>query len=254
MVERLELRRDGRRLLTYGTTAGCDLMLGSERIEGHTTTFDVELGARVEGGARVLQGLAVPIAGHHNALNSLAAIAVATETGVSDDAIRNGLAVFSGVKRRFQPTGAWNGVTIYDDYGHHPIEIAAVLKAAKAGARGRVIAVVEPHRYTRVRDLFGEFCGCFRNADSVILTPLYSAGEPAIEGIDNEALAEGVKSKGHPSVLAIASERDLVPVLRRHAKPGDIVVCFGAGNSTEWAHALPIWLADEPRRVGGGAA
>ncbi len=251
MIERLDLRRDGRRLLTYGSQAGADLVLKSARVEGHTTTFDVDIGPRVNGGSRTLKGLTVPLAGQHNALNALAAIAVASEAGITDDAIRHGLASFSGVKRRFQPTGTWNGVTIYDDYGHHPIEIAAVLKAARAGTHGRVIAVVEPHRYTRVRDLFGEFCACFRDADSLILTPLYSAGEPAIEGIDHESLAEGVKSTGHTSVLAIPSERDLVRVLRHYAVPGDIVVCFGAGNSTEWAHALPSWLAAEPRRAGG---
>jgi UDP-N-acetylmuramate--alanine ligase len=253
MLERLELRRDGRRLLTYGNSAGADLQLVGARIESHTTVLDVKLGARCKGGARRLEGLVVPLAGHHNALNAMAAIAVAGEAGLTDEAIRTGLAGFSGVKRRFQPTGTWNGVTIYDDYGHHPIEIAAVLKAAKAGTRGRVIAVVEPHRYTRVRDLWAEFSACFRDADSLILTPLYSAGEAAIDGVDNETLAEAVKATGHRAVLAIPSEHDLVPVLRRHAVPGDIVVVFGAGNSTEWAHALPHWLADQPRRAGGMA-
>jgi UDP-N-acetylmuramate--alanine ligase len=253
MVERLDLRRDGRRLLTYGTTAGCDITLKSIRIDGHTTYFDAELGPRVKGGPRALEGLSVPIAGHHNALNALAAIAVATEAGVADEAMRKGLASFSGVKRRFQPTGTWNGVTIYDDYGHHPIEIAAVLMAAKAGARGRVIAVVEPHRYTRVRDLFTEFSACFKDADSVILTPLYSAGEQPIDGIDNQSLADAVIATGHPAVQVVGTPHDLVPLLRKHALPGDIVVCFGAGNSTEWAHALPVWLASEPRRIGGAA-
>jgi UDP-N-acetylmuramate--alanine ligase len=251
MVERLDLRKDGRRLLTYGTAPGADLLLKAMHIEGHTTIFDVEMGPRVKGGARTLQAMRVPIAGLHNALNTLAAIAVASEAGLPDAQIRQGLETFSGVKRRFQPTGTWNGVTVYDDYGHHPIEIAAVLKAAKAGAKGRVIAVVEPHRYTRVRDLFGEFSACFKDADSVILTPLYSAGEQPIDGIDNQTLADSVRSTGHSSVLAVASEHDLVPLLRRHAAPGDIVVCFGAGNSTEWAHALPTWLANEPPRRAG---
>ena len=254
MIERLDLRRDGRRLLAYGTTAGCDLTLKGMRIDGHTTTFDVEMGPRVKGGPRILQGLSVPIAGQHNALNTLAAIAVASEAGITDDGIRKGLASFSGVKRRFQPTGSWNGVTIYDDYGHHPIEIAAVLKAAKAGCKGRVIAVVEPHRYSRVRDLFGDFAACFKDADSVLLTPLYSAGEQPIDGIDNQTLAEAVKSTGHQSVLAVGNEHDVVPILRRHAVAGDIVVCFGAGNSTEWAHALPTWLANEPPRRAGSVA
>ena len=155
MIERLELRRDGRRLLTYGTSPAADLVLKSARVEGAVTFFDADLGARVRGGARDARGLeraACPA--QHNALNALAAIAAASEAGIGDDVIRKAIAGFSGVKRRFQLTGTWNGVAIYDDYGHHPVEIAAVLKAARAGARGRVIAVVEPHRYTRVRDLF----------------------------------------------------------------------------------------------------
>ena len=157
------------------------------------------------------------------------------------------MARFSGVKRRFQLTGTWNGVAIYDDYGHHPVEIAAVLKAARAGARGRVIAVVEPHRYTRVRDLFDEFAACFKDADSVIVTPLYSAGEPPIDGIDHRSLAEAIRATGHKAVAAVDSERDIAPMLQARRRPGDMVVCLGAGNSTEWAHALPDWLAGERR-------
>ena len=208
---------------------------------------------RVRGGARPLRGWSVPLPGQHNALNALAAIAAASEAGIADDAIRAALAGFSGVKRRFQLTGTWNGVAIYDDYGHHPVEIAAVLKAAKAGARGRVIAVVEPHRYTRVRDLFREFAACFKDADSVIVTPLYSAGELPIDGIDHAALAEAIRATGHRRVATVDSEREIASALRRLARPGDMVVCLGAGNSTEWAHALPDWLAGEPLRAGGAA-
>jgi UDP-N-acetylmuramate--alanine ligase len=183
----------------------------------------------------------------------LAAIAAGSEAGIGDDTLRKALAGFSGVKRRFQPTGTWNGVTIYDDYGHHPVEIAAVLKAAKAGARGHVIAVVEPHRYTRVRDLFDEFAACFNDADSVIVTPLYSAGELPIDGIDHVALAEAIRSSGNQNVATVDSEREIAALLRRFASPGDIVICLGAGNSTEWAHGLPDWLAREPMRAGGAA-
>jgi len=157
---------------------------------------------------------------------------------------------FSGVKRRFQFTGEWNGVSIYDDYGHHPIEIAAVLAAAKGGAKGRVIAVVEPHRYTRVRDLFEEFAACFKDADQVIVAPLYTAGESPIPGIDSRTLAERIAAVSHKPVEAVDQPGDLVPALRRLARPGDLVVCLGAGNSTEWAHALPEWLAEEPKRTG----
>ncbi|HZT49055.1 MAG TPA: UDP-N-acetylmuramate--L-alanine ligase [Hyphomicrobiaceae bacterium] len=253
MVERLELRRDGRRLLTYGTSAEADLVLKSTRVDGGRTVFDADLGARVGGGARALRGWSVPLLGQHNALNALAAIAVASEAGIRDEVIREALASFSGVKRRFQLTGTWNGIAVYDDYGHHPVEIAAVLKAARAGARGRVIAVVEPHRYTRVRDLFQEFAACFKDADSVIVAPLYSAGEAPIEGIDHNALAEAIRAGGHGAVMTVASERDIPAALKSFAVSGDLVVCLGAGNSTDWAHALPGWLAGEPMRAGGAA-
>ncbi|MEQ1713106.1 MAG: UDP-N-acetylmuramate--L-alanine ligase [Hyphomicrobium sp.] len=242
MVERLELRRDGRPLITYGTLDGADIVLRGVRTEGTRSVFDADVGPRVRGGARTIRGWSLPMSGQHNVQNALAAIAVAAEAGMDDAAIRAALETFSGVKRRFQPTGTWNGVSIYDDYGHHPVEIAAVLAAARAGATGAVIAVVEPHRYTRVRDLFGEFCGCFKDADSVIVAPLYTAGETAIEGIDQHALAEGIKSTGHRAVVAIDSPRDIAGLIRRFARPGDMVVCMGAGNSTEWAHALPDWL------------
>jgi len=253
MIERLALRRDGRRLVTYGASADADIVLKSARVEGASTVFDADLGARVQGGARTIRGWSIPLCGHHNALNALAAIAAASEAGIGDDVIRKAIAGFSGVKRRFQLTGTWNGVSIYDDYGHHPVEIAAVLKAARAGARGRVIALVEPHRYTRVRDLFREFAACFKDADQVIVTPLYAAGEAPIDGVNNASLAEAIRATGHASVASVDSERDVVPILRRSASAGDMVVCLGAGNSTEWAHALPDWLAREPVRAGGVA-
>jgi UDP-N-acetylmuramate--alanine ligase len=224
------------------------------RLDGRTTIFDATLSERVTGGPRKLTEWAVPIPGHHNALNALAAIAVAAEAGVRDDAIREALLRFAGVKRRFQPTGTWNGVTIFDDYGHHPIEIGAVLKAARAGAKGRVIAIVEPHRYTRVRDLLSEFSACFKDADAVIVAPLYSAGEAPIDGISHTSLRDAIRATGHRHVSAVDSEHDLAPAIRDIARPGDMVLCFGAGNSTEWAHALPGWLAeDAPVRAGGVA-
>ncbi len=251
MVERLHLRRDGRRLLTYGTREDADLVLRQIVSDGHTIVMDADLGKRVKGGPRAIRGWVVPMPGQHNALNALAAIAVAAEAGLSDAVIRAGLAAFSGVKRRFQLTGTWNGVEIFDDYGHHPAEIAAVLAAARAGAKGNVVAVVEPHRYTRVRDLFGEFSACFRAADSVVVAPLYSAGEAPIDGIDPEALAEGIRATGHAAVATIGDPRELVGIVQRLTRPGDMVICLGAGNSTEWAHALPEWLAAaEPRRAG----
>src|SRR5262249_4251561 len=173
MIERLELRRDGRRLLTYGTARGADLQLRGVKHERGAIVIDAELGPRARGGARMLRGLTVPILGQHNALNTLATVAACSEAGLSDDAIRAALLTFNGVKRRFELTGTWNDAAIYDDYAHHPTEIAAVLAAARPGVRGRLIAVFEPHRYTRVHDLFGEFCACFRDADSVVVAPLY---------------------------------------------------------------------------------
>jgi UDP-N-acetylmuramate--alanine ligase len=197
----------------------------------------------------------VPVPGEHNALNALAAIAVASEIGLDDATIRAAIASFSGVKRRFQLTGTWNGAGFFDDYGHHPVEIAAVLKAARAGARARVIAVAEPHRYTRVRDLFGEFCACFADADSVVVAPLYSAGEPPIEGITGAALAEGIRSTGHPSVAVVDGPAEIAPLLERIVRPGDMVIFLGAGNSTEWAHAVPVALnAPAPALQAIGAA
>jgi UDP-N-acetylmuramate--alanine ligase len=253
MMERLALRRDGRPLLTYGNSEDADFRLLSARVDGTNTVFDAALGARVAGGPRRLEGWSVPVPGEHNALNALAAIAVCLHAGIPEEAIRESLRRFAGVKRRFQPTGVWNGISIYDDYGHHPVEIAAVLKAARAGAKGRVIAVVEPHRYTRVRDLFDEFAASLTAADSVVVAPLYSAGEPPIPGIDNTSLAAAVARLGHASVVAVDSERDIAPALRTMARSGDMVLCFGAGNSTEWAHALPGWLEETAPKLAGGA-
>ncbi len=245
MIERLEMRKDGRRLLTYGVSQDADMRLTSVRQDGFTTIFDAELGSRVKGGERTLIGWSIPVPGQHNALNALAAVGVAAEAGISDDVIRAGLATFSGVKRRFQPTGTWNGIQIFDDYGHHPVEISAVLSAARAGAKGRVIAVVEPHRYTRVQALFADFSACFRDADSVIVAPLYSAGEVPIAGIDQHTLADSIRRTGHGAVTSIDHATDIAPLLKRYGRPGDMVVLLGAGNSTEWAAALPGWLGAE---------
>jgi UDP-N-acetylmuramate--alanine ligase len=245
MVDKLGLRADGRPLLTYGEHADADLRLTKVEVIGSMTTLNVSLSSRVKGGTRTLAGLQLPVPGHHNALNALAAFAVACEVGLSDEQIREGLARFAGVKRRFQPTGAWNGATIFDDYGHHPVEIAAVLKAARAGAQGgRVIAICEPHRYTRLRDLFDEFAACFVDADSVIIGPLYAAGEAAIPGVTHASLAMAIRDTGHGDATYVDTPRDLVPALKSRLKAGDTVLCFGAGTSTDWAHALPQWLAE----------
>lgn len=243
MVDRLGLRNDGRRMLTYGASRDADIVLENVRIDGAVTRFDASLSPAVKGGSRRLEGWSVPIPGVHNALNALAAVAVATEAGIDDAKIQSAMSSFSGVKRRFQLTGEWNGIAIYDDYGHHPAEIAAVLSAAKRGAKGRVLAICEPHRFTRVRDLFAEFSACFKDADSVIVAPLYTAGESPIQGIDNHTLADGIRASGHGAVRAVNQPGDLAGAIKELCRPGDTVVCLGAGNSTEWAHALPEWLA-----------
>jgi UDP-N-acetylmuramate--alanine ligase len=195
---------------------------------------DRKRGAEIEVGDLVL-----PMPGHHNALNATAAVAVAHELGVSPEAIRKALFAFGGVKRRFTRTGEWNGVAIFDDYGHHPVEISAVLKAARASTDGQVIAVVQPHRYTRLQALFNDFCTCFNDADAVVVAPVYPAGEQPIPGIDRDSLVTGLKARGHRNAMALEKSEDLAGVVKGFARPGDYVICLGAGNITQWAYALP---------------
>lgn len=245
MVDSLDLRTNNRRLLTYGRHADADLRLMRADVRGRLTTFDAALSPRVTGGARTVSDWQVPVPGEHNALNALAVAAVALDVGLSDAEIAAGFRDFAGVKRRYQPMGTWQGVEIFDDYGHHPVEIAAVLNAARAGANGgKVTAICEPHRYTRLRDLFSEFAGCFNEADHVIVGPLYAAGEQPIDGISHQALAAAIAKQGHPSASAVNTPHDLAPAVKALGlKPGDTILCFGAGQSTEWAEALPQWLA-----------
>ena len=181
--------------------------------------------------------------GRHNVQNALAAIGVAAELGIPHDAIASGFEKFGGVKRRFTKVGEIEGATIIDDYGHHPVEIRAVLSAAREGAEGRVIAVVQPHRYTRLRDLMEEFQGAFNDADIVYVTPVYAAGEEPIEGVDSEALVEGLKQRGHRAVKAVADLDDLCLSLRDLAAHGDMVICLGAGDITKWAAGLADGIA-----------
>jgi UDP-N-acetylmuramate--alanine ligase len=171
--------------------------------------------------------------------NSLAAIAVARQVGVPDETIRSAIAAFGGVKRRFTKTGVWNGVTIIDDYGHHPVEIAAVMKAARQAALGKIIAVLQPHRYSRLKSLFNEFSTCLHGADTVIVTDVYAAGEAPLDGVNRDTLIESMRSHGHRHVLALDSAEDLPRVIHDLAKPLDYVVCLGAGSITNWAQALP---------------
>jgi UDP-N-acetylmuramate--alanine ligase len=238
---------NGRRTITYGVARDADIRLVNLRPARDRIVFDAELGAAVGSGARTLNDLMLPALGHYNALNALAALAVAAEAGVSDDAIRAGFAGFSGVKRRFTHVGAWQGVQVYDDYAHHPVEIAAVLRAARVAGNGRVIAVIQPHRYTQ--SLFNEFSACLDDADIALVTPVYSAGEVPIPGIDRDELASGLRRHGHPKVLTVDGEEGLVETVAALAQFGDLVVGLGAGTITDWINALPQKLADHGARA-----
>jgi len=240
-VQALAARIQNRRLVTYGTNPQAEVRAVNIVMGPDGGCFDVHITPR-DSDPIVFEQLKLPITGRHNVLNSLAAIAVARELGVSEDAIRHGLSVFGGVKRRFTTTGIANGVRVVDDYGHHPVEISAVLGAARevqSGASGKVVAVVQPHRYTRLRDLFGEFCSCFNDADSVIVADVYAAGETPIAGADKDALVEGLRRFGHRNVMALEGPSALAALVAEQTQPGDLVVCLGAGDITSWAYALP---------------
>jgi UDP-N-acetylmuramate--alanine ligase len=234
-------RVENRRLVTYGVNPQAEVRAENISMGPEGARFDVVIRPR-DGEAVRYGDLRLPMAGHHNAMNALAAIAVARELGVSPQDIRKGLSGFAGVKRRFTTTGVANGVRIVDDYGHHPVEIASVLKAARAVTEGRVIAIVQPHRFSRLSDLFDEFCSCFNDADVVIVADVYAAGEAPLPGIDRDALVEGLRRYGHRRVLPLAGPADLPLLVREEARPGDLVVLLGAGDITAWAYALPDQL------------
>ena len=238
MAARVEIRR----LITYGFGPQAQVRGDAVVMDPEGTRFDVHIDVAGEPPC-TLAGLTLPMAGRHNVLNALAAIAVARALGAEEGAIRAGLAGFGGVRRRFTTTGVWGGVRVVDDYGHHPVEIAAVLAAARAVTNGRVIAVVQPHRYTRLRDLFAEFCRCFDDADAVIVADVYPAGESPIDGADRDGLVEGLRRGGHRRVLALDSPECLAGMIAAEAGASDTVICLGAGDSTAWANALPAQLA-----------
>jgi UDP-N-acetylmuramate--alanine ligase len=243
IVHQLVGRIEDRRMITYGENAQADVRLGDlDHVDGRSR-FSVTFRSRAAAAEHRIERLELPMPGQHNALNATAAIAVARELGVSDDRIRKALAGFGGVKRRFTRTGTWNGITVIDDYGHHPVEIAAVLKAARESTRGQVIAVVQPHRYTRLASLFEQFCTCFNDADAVIVAHVYPAGEAPIPGIDRDSFAVGLRARGHRNVIALDGPEQLAALVKGVAKPGDYVVCLGAGSITQWAYALPGELA-----------
>ncbi len=243
-VQALAARVQNRRLVTYGTSPQAEVRATNIGMSADGARFDVTIAVR-DGEPVVFEQLHLPMTGRHNVLNSLAAIAVARELGVSPEAIRAGLTGFGGVKRRFTTTGVAGGVRVVDDYGHHPVEIAAVLKAAREvqnGSGGKVIAVVQPHRYSRLQDLFTEFCSCFNDADAVIVADVYAAGEQPLEGVDRDHLVAGLRRFGHRRVLALDNPAELAGLVKAEAQSGDLVVLLGAGDITGWAYALPAQL------------
>jgi UDP-N-acetylmuramate--alanine ligase len=238
-VQALAAKVENRRLVTYGTNPQAQVRLQNVVQSADGTTFDLTI-TPLEGEPVTMIGLMLPMPGLHNVLNATAAVAVARELGVSDVAIRQGLAGFGGVKRRFTTTGVANGIRVIDDYGHHPVEILNVLKAARAVVgEGRVIAVVQPHRYSRLHDLFNDFCACFNDADTVIVADVYAAGEQPIEGADKASLVEGLRRFGHRRAIPLDSPAALPALIAEEAKAGDLVVLLGAGDITAWAYALP---------------
>ncbi len=237
------------RVLTYGIGDNSDLQLQNWAPSESGSIFDVKISVNVPGGAGQLDKLQLAIPGRYNAINAIAAIAVAKILGISSGQIREAINCFKGVARRFTQTGQWNNVKIYDDYAHHPVEIAEVLRAARQTATRRVIAVVQPHRYTRLRDLFNEFSDCFGSAHTVIVAPIYTAGEAPIEGIDHLALKRAIVNKGHKHVLSIEGPEDLARTISQCTVAGDLVIGLGAGTITHWMHELPDQLASLPVNV-----
>src|SRR5947207_3758862 len=239
VVQSLVGKIEDRRIVTYGENPQADARLVDLTPTGGGSTFKVVFRNRKTDTTHEISDLMLPMPGRHNASNATAAIAVAHELGISDEAIRKAIAGFGGVKRRFTKTGEWNGVTIIDDYGHHPVEIAAVLKEARESTNGKIVAVVQPHRFTRLQSLFEEFCTCFNDADTVVVAEVYPAGETPIAGIDRDHFVLGLRAHGHREVIPLQKSADLAGLVRDIAGRGDFVVCLGAGNITQWAYALP---------------
>ena len=234
-----------RKIITYGESPQADIRIANIEASRDGSSFDIVIADRKSGEERIIEKLHLPMVGGHNTLNAAAAISIALEMGIADDLIRKGLTNFEGIKRRFTKTGEVDGVSIIDDYGHHPVEISAVLEAAStATPAGRVMAVVQPHRYSRLYDLFEDFCTCFNNADVVVVADIYAAGETPIEDVSRDSLVEGLRSHGHRMVIPLEQPDDLAGLVDTHLSSGDMVVCLGAGNITAWANSLPDELAE----------
>ena len=232
-----------RRVLTYGMSPQADIRAVDLQLGRDGARYDIAVADAPTDRGRIIRDVYLPMFGRHNVQNSLAAAAVSEALGLGDEALRTTLRNFKGVKRRFTKTGEWNGVAIIDDYGHHPVEIDAVLRAARAIVSGKVIAVVQPHRYTRVAHLFDGFCTCFNDADIVFVADIYAAGEEPIEGVTREAIVAGLIEHGHRNVRPLSDPAELPALMVELAQPGDMVVCLGAGSITGWANSLPHDLA-----------
>ena len=254
-VQQMIPRLSDRRIVTYGFSPQADVRADKVIPDKHGSTFEVVVTDRIRNRARRMGPFRLPMLGAHNVQNALAAIAVGVEMEISDTVLRDAFLTFKGVGRRFTRTGESGGIVVIDDYGHHPVEIAVTLKAARqAGARD-VVAVMQPHRFTRLNSLFDEFCACMNDAGTVIVADVYAAGEAPIPGIDRDALVEGMRARGHRSVVPLPEPARLAEMVHAIAKPGDYVVCLGAGSITQWAGALPAQLAalQAKSRRGGGA-
>jgi UDP-N-acetylmuramate--alanine ligase len=235
-------RIQDRRIVTYGFSALADLRAENVQPNGLGSSFDAVVFER-DGERRTIEGIHVPIPGRHNVQNALAAVAVALELGIPDDQIITGFERFEGVKRRFTKVGEIDGAAVIDDYAHHPVEIRAVLAAARETTEGRVIAVMQPHRYTRLQSLMDDFQAAFNDADMVFVAPVYAANEEPIEGVNSEALVEGLRAHGHRMVKAVSDPQDLAATLRDIAAEGDTIICMGAGDITKWAGGLTDGIA-----------
>jgi UDP-N-acetylmuramate--alanine ligase len=238
VVQTLVGQIEDRRIVTYGTNPQADVRYKDLRSDGGVSRFTVEIRDRRSGAVEEISGLTLPMPGEHNVANATAAIAVAHELDIPAEAIRKGLSSFGGVKRRFTRVGNWNGIEVIDDYAHHPVEIAAVMRAARQASQGKVIAVMQPHRYSRLQNHFEDFCTCMNIADHVLVADVYPAGEKPIEGVSAEALVEGLKSHGHRNAALLGPSEGLAQRIRDIAAPGDYVVCLGAGSITTWANGL----------------
>lgn len=237
-VQKLAGRIHDRKIITYGENLQADVQFLIKSSSECFSHFDVIIKANGQRKEKVLKNLVLSMPGRHNVSNAVAAIAVANELGIDEEAIHFGLKNFKGVKRRFTFAGEWQGVKIFDDYGHHPIEIQSVLKAARENVKNHVIAIVQPHRYSRLCDLFEDFSTSFNDADIVIILPVYSAGEDPIDDIDSEKLVEKIKINGHRNAHYISHQKNLAPFIYSHAQSGDFVVFLGAGNITQWSYLL----------------